>query len=208
MGTAAKRRRKNNTSGVVADTEKVSLISRLPFELVAEILLYSTSPVDILSLSRTCKHFCATLVHNPVAAFIWKRVRAQTIPPVPDPTKLGFSEPQLANFIYGGGKCTVRSLWRFHSPRAHFLFQVCDKNTNNMYTSFSARIRLCGNHECQSKHWLVCRIHLWVTEFIKSRRDNRKFHPYGIPQHALGLPWIEWTDSESERSSLFISESC
>ena len=115
MGTAAKRRRKNKASSAAADTKKVSLITCLPFELVAEILLYSTSPVDILSLSRTCKHFCATLVENPVAAFIWKRVRAQTVPPVPDPTKLGFSEPQLANFIYGEGKCTVCSLSRFHS---------------------------------------------------------------------------------------------
>jgi len=123
MGRAAKRQRKNETESVPADTETATpLITRLPFELVAEILLYSKSPADILSLSRTCKHFCATLVQNPVATFIWKRVRSQTTPPVPDLTKLGFSEPQLANFIYGGGKCTVRSPSCLYSTRIHFFF--------------------------------------------------------------------------------------
>ena len=123
MGGTTKRQRRNQTSGAAADTEKVTPpITRLPFELIAEVLLYSKSPADILSLSRTCKHFCATLVQNPVAAFIWKRVRAQTTPPVPGPTKLGFSEPQLASFIYGGGNCMVRSPLRLHSSYAHFLF--------------------------------------------------------------------------------------
>ena len=109
MGGTTKRRQENKASGVATDAGKITpIVTRLPFELIAEILLYSTSPADILSLSRTCKHFCATLVQNPVAAFIWKQVRAQTTPPVPDPTKLGFSEPQLANFIYGEGNCTAR----------------------------------------------------------------------------------------------------
>ena len=123
MGRAAKRQRRNNhvsaADGVEASTP---LITTLPFELVAEILLYSTSPADILSLSRTCKHFRATLVQNPVATFIWKRVRGQTTPPVPGPTTLGFSEPQLANFIYGGGKCTVRSSLRLCSLYIHSPF--------------------------------------------------------------------------------------
>jgi hypothetical protein len=122
MAKSAKRRRKDESDGVPADTEKATpLITRLPFELIAEVLLYSTSPADILSLSRTCKHFCATLVENPVAAFIWKSVRLQTTPPVPDPTKLGLSEPQLANFIYGGGKCTVCSPSHLYSSRIYLL---------------------------------------------------------------------------------------
>ena len=111
MGSTAKRRRKNGADNVVADTHNATpLITRLPFELIAEILLYSKSPAELLSLSRTCKHFHATLVQNPAAVFIWKDVRAQTTPPIPSPIKFGFSEPQLANFIYGGGKCTVSSL--------------------------------------------------------------------------------------------------
>ena len=110
MAKGTRKQRKGVASHVAVDGEEtiVSLITRLPFELIAEILLYSTTPADVLSLSRTCKHFCATLVENPAATFIWKHVRAQTKPPVPDPTKLGFSEPQLANFIYGGGNCVVR----------------------------------------------------------------------------------------------------
>jgi hypothetical protein len=96
---------------MAADTIKAApLITCLPFELIAEVLLYSKSPADLISLSRTCRHFHATMVQNPAATFIWKTVRAQTTPPVPGPTKLGFSEPQLANFIYGEGKCTVSVL--------------------------------------------------------------------------------------------------
>lgn len=108
MSNTAKRRRKNKTGDVATDTAKSApLIARLPFELVAEVLLHLKSPADLLSLSRTCKRFHATLVQNPAATFIWKGVRAQTTPVVPGPTKLGFSEPQLANFIYGEGKCVV-----------------------------------------------------------------------------------------------------
>ncbi|KAF9653537.1 hypothetical protein BDM02DRAFT_1562337 [Thelephora ganbajun] len=164
MAKNAKRQRKNETNDVADDTKKsIPLIMCLPFELIAEILLYSKSPADVLSLSQTCKHFCATLVQNPVASFIWKRVRAQTTPPVPDPVKLGFSEPQLANFIYGGGNCTV-----------------CGKSTNNMYKSFSARVRFCGDPECHLKHSSVL------------HRNNRHHDLYIIPQYASWLPWIEW----------------
>ena len=126
MGRAAKRQRKNDHVSAADSVEpSAPLITTLPFELVAEISLYSTSPADILSLSRTCKHFRATLVQNPVATFIWKRVRAQTTPPVPGPTALGFSEPQLANFIYGGGKCTVPPSLRFYSLCIHSFHLRC-----------------------------------------------------------------------------------
>ena len=134
MVKLAKKRRKGEASDVVVDGDKaiVSPIARLPFELIAEILLYSTTPADVLSLSRTCKHFCATLVENPVAAFIWKRVRAQMKPPVPDPTKLGFSEPQLANFIYGGGNCVVRDVPPFCSCRAQPFCSRCAKKARTI----------------------------------------------------------------------------
>lgn len=126
MGRAAKRGRKNKTDDVATDTEKAtSLITCLPFELIAEVLLYSKSPADLLSLSRTCKHFHATLVQNPVATFIWKNVRAQMTPPLPDPTKLGFSETQLANFVYGEGKCTVSCI----SP--HFILLTLTFRSRN-----------------------------------------------------------------------------
>jgi hypothetical protein len=52
MAKSAKRRRKDESDDVRADTEKATPpITRLPFELVAEILLYSTSSADILSLT-------------------------------------------------------------------------------------------------------------------------------------------------------------
>lgn len=136
MGRAAKRQRMKKTEDV-ADTKKaVLLITCLPFELIAEVLLYSKSPADPLSLSRTCRHFQATLVQNPVAAFIWKSIRAQTTPPVPDPTKLGFSEPELANFIYGEGRCTVIFLMpHFALPALIF----CSRNVEDVQTICTRR---------------------------------------------------------------------
>lgn len=118
MAKTAKRRKSGADDVATPAENSICLITRLPFELIAEVLLYSKSPANILSLSRTCKHFHATLVQNPIATFIWKRVRTQTTPPIPEPTKLGLSESQLANFIYGGGKCTVRIPPAFASPRS------------------------------------------------------------------------------------------
>ena len=57
MVKPAKRRRKGEVSDLVVDGEKATVppVTRLPFELIAEILLYSTTPADVLSLSRTCR---------------------------------------------------------------------------------------------------------------------------------------------------------
>jgi len=136
MAKAAKRR-KNATNDAVTHAENATcLITRLPFELIAEVLLHSKSPADILSLSRTCKHFHATLVQNPIATFIWKHVRTQTMPPIPEPTKLGLSEPQLANFIYGGGECTVRIPPAFTSPRSLFVPGMRQTHSQYVYVVF------------------------------------------------------------------------
>lgn len=83
------------------------LIVTLPFELVAEILLYSKSPRDLLAVSRTCKHFFATLT-SVRAAYVWKNARKDCLPrPLPEPLARQ-SEHSHAAFIFGGpGKCEV-----------------------------------------------------------------------------------------------------
>jgi hypothetical protein len=86
---------------------KPSQLSRMPFELLAEILTYTTSPKDILAVARCSKYFCDTLVRNEASYFIWRRLRAQCIPePIPDPTP-NFTEPSYAAFLFDGGECEV-----------------------------------------------------------------------------------------------------
>lgn len=82
-------------------------LSRMPFELLAEILVNTTGPQDALTLARCSKFFCATLVTNPSSKFIWRRLRAICKPlPIPDPTP-NFTESSFAAFLFDGGSCEV-----------------------------------------------------------------------------------------------------
>lgn len=79
----------------------------LPLELLAEILIQTNSPRDVLSVARTSKLLCSTLVRNPAADFIWRTVRKNCLPrALPDPTH-NFSEAAYAAFVYDGGVCDV-----------------------------------------------------------------------------------------------------
>jgi hypothetical protein len=79
----------------------------LPLELLAEILIQTNSPRDVLSVARTSKLLCSTLVCNPTADFIWRAVRKKCLPhALPDPTH-NFSEAAYAAFVYDGGVCDV-----------------------------------------------------------------------------------------------------
>ena len=84
------------------------LITKLPLELFAEILLYTASPRDVLSVARCCKFFCATLL-NPSSSFIWKGVRKAYPVPLPDPI-FTFTEASYAAFMFDEGPCEVRCL--------------------------------------------------------------------------------------------------
>lgn len=109
---------------VVAPTP--SGLSRLPVELLAEIMLYFTSTKMLLNVARSSKDLCLTLV-NPAFSFIWRSVRGSCCVPIPDPTP-NFAEPAYAAFIFDGGEC-----------------EVCNQATKAMYCSFALRVRLCGN---------------------------------------------------------------
>jgi hypothetical protein len=83
-------------------------LTRIPMELLAEILLYLPSTKCILAVARCSKYFCDTLVINKSSVFIWRNVRAACKPyAIPEPTP-NFTEPAYAAFIFDDGECEVR----------------------------------------------------------------------------------------------------
>lgn len=85
------------------------LVADLPIELIAEVLSHTTSPRDVLALARTNRHFHAVLVNNRASDFIWRRVRAQSLPgPIPDPPS-GLSEAAFAALLFDSKICEVRA---------------------------------------------------------------------------------------------------
>jgi len=89
-------------------TEPPCHLTRIPMELLAEILLYLPSTKCILAVARCSKYFCNTLVNNRSSVFIWRNVRAACKPyAIPNPTP-NFTESAYAAFIFDGGECEVR----------------------------------------------------------------------------------------------------
>lgn len=81
-------------------------IIRLPFELIAEVLLLTNSPKDVLAVARCSKFFCATLLY-PSSQYIWRHVRQNCKPePLPEPIPK-FTEASYAAFVFDAGKCEV-----------------------------------------------------------------------------------------------------
>ena len=88
---------------------KPCYLSKLPFELLAEILQFTTSPKDVLAVSRCSKFFCATLL-SPNSTYIWRHARKVCKPrPLPDPIPI-FTESSYAAFVFDSGQCEVRVL--------------------------------------------------------------------------------------------------
>ncbi|KAG2131705.1 uncharacterized protein EDB93DRAFT_1177587 [Suillus bovinus] len=134
------------------------LFPTLPLELLAEILIQTDSPRDVLSVARTSKLLCSTLVCNPAADFIWRTIRKNCLPyPLPDPTP-NFSEAAYAAFVYDGGPC-----------------DVCKRDTKEFYASFATRIRLCRDSRCKTN----IRNHLTdVTTIFKGHARDEIWIPY------------------------------
>ncbi|KAF8068872.1 hypothetical protein FPV67DRAFT_1094497 [Lyophyllum atratum] len=109
------------------------LFDKLPFELLAEILIFTKSPKDVLAVARCSRFLCATLL-NPSSPFIWKAVRnAYPVPP-PEPMSI-FTEASYAAFLFDGGTC-----------------EACGKMTDEMYRSFGLRLRLCRDPGCLTRY--------------------------------------------------------
>ncbi|KAG1740787.1 uncharacterized protein EDB91DRAFT_1131442 [Suillus paluster] len=105
------KKRRTSVSERPPEAESTSgrcLFPTLPLELLAEILIQTNSPRDVLSVARTSKFICSTLVCNPAANFIWRTVRKKCLPhALPDPTP-NFTEAAYAAFVYDGGLCESR----------------------------------------------------------------------------------------------------
>ena len=79
---------------------------RLPLEMLAEILSYTSSP-DILALARTSRSLCTILVADPASLFIWKTARRRFSPsPIPDPTP-NWTESAYIAFLFDTTACEV-----------------------------------------------------------------------------------------------------
>ncbi|KAI0792358.1 hypothetical protein C8Q75DRAFT_889915 [Abortiporus biennis] len=110
------------------ETSILCHLTRVPVEILAEILSYTASPKDVLALARTSKYFCKTLIYH---LFIWKHARERTKPKaIPDPPP-GVPEPAYAALIFDDGPC-----------------ENCKKRAKRMFSSFSLRLRLCHKNEC------------------------------------------------------------
>ena len=98
-----------------ATTDKLDLTSNrqmmapvfdLPYELLAEFASYLASP-DLLSLARSCKLFCNTLV-DAESTPIWRTARANCMPnPLPDPCAPSWTESSYAAFVFDDVPCDV-----------------------------------------------------------------------------------------------------
>lgn len=100
-------RKKAKAKQVNIETSLPCYITQIPFELIAEVLSHTSSPRDVLALTRCNKYFCATLAVNQSSVFIWRQARAKAKPePIPDPLPY-LSEPAYAAFIFDKGNCDV-----------------------------------------------------------------------------------------------------
>lgn len=106
-GPLRKKLRRFKDEAISIVDPKPSPLTQLPYELLAEILLYTASPKDLLAVARCSKYFCDTLVQNQSSYFIWRSVRATCkLGPIPDPTP-NFQEPSYAAYLFDGGECDV-----------------------------------------------------------------------------------------------------
>ncbi|THV01980.1 hypothetical protein K435DRAFT_749946 [Dendrothele bispora CBS 962.96] len=107
---------------------------RLPVELLAEVLLSTSSPRDVLAVARCSKYHCNTLM-SPSNQFIWKHTRQYCKPaPLPDPPKK-FTEASYAAFLFDAGVC-----------------EACGTVVKEMMDSFGLRLRLCKKPDCRNKY--------------------------------------------------------
>ncbi|KAJ6595755.1 hypothetical protein DFH09DRAFT_1135523 [Mycena vulgaris] len=147
-------------------------IFSLPFELIAEILLYTASPKDVLAVARCSKYLCNTLLREE-SGFIWRSVRMNCTPgPLPDPQAINLTESAFAALLFDFGDCIA-----------------CGKMTLNMYSSWSLRLRFCSRPDCRST-WAKNRTSR-ISNYDILNRATRK-----------ALKWIRLAESPACFSSV------
>ncbi|KAJ6541129.1 hypothetical protein B0H10DRAFT_2137610 [Mycena sp. CBHHK59/15] len=168
-----KRSRKSKTQTRNLDLPVPAYFFRLPFELIADILLYTASPKDVLAVARCSKFLCKTLLRED-SAFIWRSVRMHcTSGPLPDPLP-NFTEASYAALIFDIGNC-----------------KSCKQPTAHMYASWSLRLRFCHRPECKSAYY---KTHIKrIAEHHVLTESTRKALQW-IPLRKN--PLITWPDSD------------
>ncbi|KAJ7126137.1 hypothetical protein C8R44DRAFT_781112 [Mycena epipterygia] len=147
-------------------------IFRLPFELIAEILLYTASPKDVLAVARCSKYLCNTLLREE-SGFIWRSARMNCTPgPLPDPQAINLTESAFAALVFDFGNCIA-----------------CGKMTLNMFSSWSLRVRFCSRPACRST-WAKANT-VRITNYEILSRYTRK-----------ALKWIPLAESPACFSSV------
>lgn len=83
---------------------KTCYFTKLPFELIADILQFTQSPRDVLALSLCNKYLRDTLLRKE-SDFIWRYMRLHCQPsPLPDKPS-SMTEASYAALVFGGGMC-------------------------------------------------------------------------------------------------------
>ncbi|KAJ7754457.1 hypothetical protein B0H16DRAFT_1542409 [Mycena metata] len=172
--TAHRRPRKRSKKTKAATQSALSgsaHIFKLPLELIAEILQYTNSPKDVLAMCRCSKSLCSTLL-KPESGFIWRSVRQNCLPgPLPDPQAVNLTESAFAALIFDPGHCIM-----------------CERPTQNMYSSWSLRIRFCSRPECRDS-WTNTNVGRITNFDILSSHDRK------------ALAWIPLAESPACFSS-------
>ncbi|GAA5869315.1 hypothetical protein JCM16303_000427 [Sporobolomyces ruberrimus] len=97
-GRSVQRKQTKSKKASEIEPKKPCFFDLLPFELVSEILSYTT-PKDLLEFARTNKHYRSILMSKTRSARIW-RLSRKTIG-LPDLTAEDFSEPAYAALVFG-----------------------------------------------------------------------------------------------------------
>ncbi|KAJ7033751.1 hypothetical protein C8F04DRAFT_1002688 [Mycena alexandri] len=150
-----KRSRKTKATTTQSALAGSAHIFKLPLELIAEILQYTNSPKDVLAMCRCSKSLCSTLL-KAESGFIWRSVRQNCLPgPLPDPQALNLTESAFAALVFDGGHCIM-----------------CERATQNMYSSWSLRIRFCSRPECRDS-WTNTHVGRITNFNILSSHDRK-----------------------------------
>ncbi|KAF9467827.1 hypothetical protein BDZ94DRAFT_1247828 [Collybia nuda] len=180
----------------ILEPPALCLLSRLPLELLAEILIYTCSPKDVLAVARTSKYFCDTLLSSP-SMFIWRGTRQACLPrPLPDPMSI-FTESSYASFLFDGGPC-----------------EICHTLTVSMYKSFAIRLRLCGKRKCTTEFMEMAAAPTFsefdqavgtLVPFVESN-ETLKLTSVGVDHNLRIFRGIDWVQEGSRYSSLSAQE--
>ncbi|KLO09321.1 hypothetical protein SCHPADRAFT_1000310 [Schizopora paradoxa] len=103
--------------------------SRLPFELLANVLSFTGSG-DVLSVARCSRHLCGFLVDFPSCNFIWRQARANTVFPISDPLP-NLTESAYASILFDPKVC-----------------EQCGTVARKPFSMFSLRLWVCDTGSC------------------------------------------------------------